>query len=65
MSSGVSGSPSSLESRLLSPAVVAQLWGDGTGLGAWGGGAAWSRVLEEEVEEPPRTLEWRKREREG
>lgn len=48
MSSGVSASPSSLESRALSPAAAAQLWGDGSGLGA--GAGAGGRGVEVEVE---------------
>lgn len=55
-SSGFSASPSSLESRLLSPVAVTQLWGAGSGLGAWTGDAAGSRGPAVEAEEPPGTL---------
>lgn len=48
MSSGVSASPSSLESRPPSPAAITQLWGDGSGLGAGAGGTG----LEVPVVEP-------------
>lgn len=61
MSSGVSASPSSLESRALSPAAFAQPLGDGSGTGVTAGGAAGGRGLEAEKEEdeegPPGTLE--------
>lgn len=58
MSSAVSASPSSLESRLPSPAVN-QLWGDGSGFeaGAEVGAGAGGRGLEVEVVEPG-TLVW-------
>lgn len=52
MSSGVSASPSSLESRALSPAAATQLWGDGSrlGAGAGAGAGAGGRGVEVEVE---------------
>lgn len=56
-SSGVSASPSSLESRPPSPAAATQLCGDGSGLGAEAGAGARGRGLEVEVVEPG-TLEW-------
>lgn len=52
MSSGVSASPSSLESRPPSPAAATKLWGDGSGLGAGAGAGAGGRGLEVEVVEP-------------
>ena len=55
MSSGVSASPSSLESRPQSPAAATQLCGDASGLGAEARGGG--RGLEMEVVEPG-TLEW-------
>ena len=59
MSSAVSASPSSLESRPPSPAAVTQMWGDGSGFGAGAvaGAGAGVRGLEVEVVEPG-TLEW-------
>lgn len=56
MSSGDSASPSSLESRPPSPAVVAQLWGDGSELETTAGATAGSRGAEVDAEEPPGTL---------
>lgn len=56
MSSGVSASPSSLESRPSSPAVVTQLWGDGSELETRAGAAAGNRGAEVDADEPPGTL---------
>ncbi len=63
-SSGVSASPSSLESRPLSPAAVTQLLGDGSGLRVWAGAGAEGKGLEVEVVEPG-ALEWDVTESEG
>lgn len=57
MSSEVSASPSSLESLPPSAAAAVQLWGTGSGFGAWAGVAAGGRGLEVEAkEELPGTL---------
>lgn len=52
MSSGLSVSPSSLESRPPSPAGLSQLWGDGSGLEAGPGADTGGRGLEAEVADP-------------
>lgn len=57
LSSGVSASPSSLESRPPSPAAVTELRGESSELGATAGVCAGGRGLEVEVMELPGALE--------